>query len=46
VQELLARHPRYEVIEDDLAREASEFHVGWSRMPILPGGEMGRKGVR
>jgi len=46
VQELLARHPRYEVIEDDLAREASEFHVGWSRMPILPGGDMGRKGVR
>jgi cytochrome P450 len=34
VQELLARHPRYEVVEDGLARERSEFHVGWARMPI------------
>jgi cytochrome P450 len=34
VQELLARHPHYEVVEAGLAREASEFHVGWARMPI------------
>ena len=36
VQELLARHPRYEVDEPGLARECSEFHVGWARMPIAP----------
>jgi cytochrome P450 len=35
VQELLARHPHYEVVEDGLAREVSEFHVGWSRMPVV-----------
>ena len=34
VQELLARFPDYEVVEDGLAREVSEFHVGWARMPI------------
>jgi cytochrome P450 len=34
LQELLARCPRYEVVEAGLAREASEFHVGWARMPI------------
>lgn len=37
VQELLARCPGYEVVEDGLAREVSEFHVGWARMPIRPG---------
>jgi cytochrome P450 len=37
VQELLARHPAYEVDEAGLAREVSEFHVGWARMPIGPG---------
>jgi len=36
VQELLARFPHYEVVEDALEREASEFHVGWARMPIRP----------
>jgi cytochrome P450 len=36
VQELLARHPGYEVVETGLARECSEFHVGWARMPIAP----------
>jgi len=36
VQELLARCPDYEVVEDGLAREVSEFHVGWARMPIRP----------
>ena len=36
VQELLARHPRYEVDEPGFARECSEFHVGWARMPIAP----------
>jgi cytochrome P450 len=36
VQELLARFPRYEVVEADLAREVSEFHVGWDRMPVRP----------
>jgi cytochrome P450 len=36
VQQLLARHPRYEVVEAGLARECSEFHVGWARMPIAP----------
>ena len=36
VQELLARAPDYEVVEDGLARECSEFHVGWARMPISP----------
>jgi cytochrome P450 len=36
VQELLARHPQYEVDEAALAREVSEFHVGWARMPIAP----------
>jgi cytochrome P450 len=35
VQELLARHPRYEVDDTALEREASEFHVGWARMPIV-----------
>jgi cytochrome P450 family 142 subfamily A polypeptide 1 len=34
VQELLARFPDYAVVEDGLEREASEFHVGWARMPI------------
>ncbi len=34
VQELLARVPDYEVLEDGLEREVSEFHVGWARMPI------------
>ncbi len=38
VQELLARFPRYEVVEAGLAREVSEFHVGWARMPVRPGG--------
>lgn len=37
VQELLARFPGYEVVEDGLAREVSEFHVGWARMPVRPG---------
>ena len=37
VQELLARHPAYEVDEAGMAREVSEFHVGWARMPIVPG---------
>ena len=37
VQELLARHPHYEVVQEGLAREVSEFHVGWARMPIRPG---------
>jgi len=37
VQELLARHPEYEVVESGLEREVSEFHVGWARMPISPG---------
>ena len=36
VQELLARHPEYVVIEAGLEREVSEFHVGWARMPISP----------
>ena len=36
VQELLARFPGYEVDEAGLAREVSEFHVGWARMPIVP----------
>ena len=34
VQELLARFPGYDVVEDGLAREVSEFHVGWARMPV------------
>ena len=38
VQELLARFPRYEVVEAELSREVSEFHVGWARMPIRPEG--------
>jgi cytochrome P450 len=38
VQELLARCPDYEVMEPGLEREMSEFHVGWARMPIAPGG--------
>ena len=38
VQGLLARFPDYEVVEDDLAREVSEFHVGWAWMPVRPGG--------
>jgi cytochrome P450 len=37
VQELLARHPGYDVVESGLEREVSEFHVGWARMPISPG---------
>ena len=37
VQELLARCPDYDVVEDGLVREVSEFHVGWARMPIRPG---------
>jgi cytochrome P450 len=37
VQELLARCPEYDVVEHGLAREVSEFHVGWARMPIRPG---------
>jgi cytochrome P450 len=37
-QELLARFPGYEVVEEGLERETSEFHVGWARMPIRPGG--------
>jgi cytochrome P450 len=37
VQELLARWPDYDVVQDALEREASEFHVGWARMPIRPG---------
>ncbi len=36
VQELLARCPDYAVVEGGLAREVSEFHVGWARMPITP----------
>lgn len=44
VQELLACFPDYEVVEDGLEREVSEFHVGWARMPIL--GEPGPTGVR
>jgi cytochrome P450 len=36
VQELLARYPAYRVDEAGLAREVSEFHVGWARMPIVP----------
>jgi cytochrome P450 len=36
VQELLARFPDYEVVDTGLAREVSEFHVGWARMPIRP----------
>ena len=36
VQELLARTPEYEVVEEELERECSEFHVGWARMPIVP----------
>jgi len=38
VQELLARFPHYEVVEAGLAREVSEFHVGWARMPVSPEG--------
>jgi cytochrome P450 len=37
VQELLARCPDYEVVEGRLEREASEFHVGWARIPVTPG---------
>jgi cytochrome P450 len=46
VQELLARCPDYEVIEDGLAREVSEFHVGWARMPIVARGDSVGKGLR
>jgi len=46
LQELLARHPHYEVVEEGLAREVSEFHVGWSHMPVFAEGEPSRKGVR
>ena len=35
LQELLARHPRYEVDDRDLRREGSEFHVSWVEMPIV-----------
>ena len=35
LQELLARHPRYEVDDHDLRREGSEFHVSWAEMPIV-----------
>ena len=35
LQELLARHPGYEVDDADLRREGSEFHVGWAEMPIV-----------
>lgn len=35
LRELLARHPRYEVDDRDLHREASEFHVSWAEMPIV-----------
>jgi cytochrome P450 len=35
LQELLARHPRYEVDDTDLRREGSEFHVSWAEMPIV-----------
>ncbi len=34
IQELLARFPRYDVDETQLVREASEFQVGWTTMPI------------
>ena len=37
MEELLARCPDYEVVEDGLERETSEFHVGWARMPVTPG---------
>jgi cytochrome P450 len=37
LEELLARHPRYEVDDRDLRREASEFHVSWAEMPIVVG---------
>jgi cytochrome P450 len=37
VQELLARFPDYGVLESGLAREVSEFHVGWARMPVTTG---------
>ncbi len=35
LQELLARHPRYEVDDTDLRREGSEFHVSWAQMPVV-----------
>jgi len=38
IRELLARFPRYEVDDSALTREASEFQIGWSSMPILPEG--------
>lgn len=41
VQELLARCPDYEVVEQGLAREVSEFHVGWARMPVTGSGSRG-----
>jgi cytochrome P450 len=34
IQELLARFPRYDVDQTQLVREASEFQVGWTTMPI------------
>jgi cytochrome P450 len=46
VQELLARCPDYEVEEAGLVREVSEFHVGWARMPVRPGGSSATTGVR
>jgi len=35
LQELLTRHPRYEVDDTDLRREGSEFHVSWAEMPVV-----------
>jgi cytochrome P450 len=34
LRELLARFPQYEVDDGALVREASEFQIGWSAMPI------------
>jgi cytochrome P450 len=38
IRELLARHPRYEVDDSALVREASEFQIGWATMPIVTHG--------
>ena len=35
LQELLARHPGYEVDDAALCREGSEFHVSWAGVPIV-----------
>ena len=35
LQELLTRHPRYEVDDTHLRREGSEFHVSWAEMPVV-----------